>query len=189
MAQDAWRRKPVIVDEFAQVLSHDRIVHNTAMRRPPVIAQIDRVDSVTRGEAAAHAPPIIRRAEKSVDEDQRDAFAVSLKVQLHDLNGVASHERNSYKNAMKKKDHRRRRFKLHWGGGWITEEARSVTQYHEPSIQLLSFDSGEKSLRFCYYHDGVYQGGPLILNESHLLTLRREIRRNKTIHALLRKLV
>jgi hypothetical protein len=28
---------------------------------------------------------------------------------------------------MKKKELGKRRFKLHWGGGWITEEARSVT--------------------------------------------------------------
>jgi hypothetical protein len=90
---------------------------------------------------------------------------------------------------MKKKELRKRRFKLHWGGGWITEEARSVTQYHEPCVQLLSFDSGVKSLRFCYYHDGIFQGGPLILNEAHLTDLRREIRKNKTIHSLLRKLV
>jgi hypothetical protein len=90
---------------------------------------------------------------------------------------------------MKKKAFRRRRFKLHWGGGWVTEEARSVTRYHEPSIQLLSFDSGERSLRFCYYQDGMFQGGPLILSESHLAGLRREIRNNKTIHALLKKLV
>ncbi|HEX2929384.1 MAG TPA: hypothetical protein VHV54_06705 [Candidatus Binatia bacterium] len=90
---------------------------------------------------------------------------------------------------MKKKEFRRRRFKLHWGGGWITVEARSQTQYHEPSIQLLSFDSGEKSLRFCYYHDGMFQGGPLIVNESDLAGLRREIRKNKTIQALLKRLV
>lgn len=90
---------------------------------------------------------------------------------------------------MKKKEFRKRRFKLHWGGGWITEEARSITKYHEPSIQLLSFDSGLKSLRFCYYHDGVFQGGPLILSESHLAALRREIRKNKRLHALLKKLV
>jgi hypothetical protein len=90
---------------------------------------------------------------------------------------------------MKTKQFRRRRFKLHWGGGWITEEARSLTQFHEPSIQLLSFDAGTKSLRFCYYHDGMFQGGPLILNESHLAALRREVRKNKTIHALLKKLV
>jgi len=90
---------------------------------------------------------------------------------------------------MKKKGLRRRRFKLHWGGGWITEEARSKTQYHEPSIQLLVFDSGERSIRFCYYHDGAFQGGPLIVSESHLAGLRREIRRNKAIHALLKRLV
>jgi len=83
----------------------------------------------------------------------------------------------------------KRRFQLHWGGGWITEEARSRTQYHEPSIQLLCFDSGDRSIRFCYYHDGFYQGGPLILSESHLAGLRREIRKNKNIHALLKKLI
>jgi hypothetical protein len=102
---------------------------------------------------------------------------------------VASNQRNFYKDGMKKKEVRRRRFKLHWGSGWITEEARSVTQYHEPSIQLLSFDSGVKSLRFCYYQDGMFQGGPLILSEPHLASLRREIRKNKTIHSLMRKLV
>jgi hypothetical protein len=102
---------------------------------------------------------------------------------------VAGSARNSYKITMKKKAIRKRRFKLHWGGGWITEEARSKTQYHEPSIQLLCFDSGARSLRFCYYHDGMFQGGPLILSEAHLTGLRREIRRNKTIHALLMKLV
>jgi hypothetical protein len=90
---------------------------------------------------------------------------------------------------MKNKPIQKRRFKLHWGEGWISEEARSETEYHEPSIQLLAFDSGDKSLRFCYYHDGSYQGGPLILSESHLPALRREIRKNKTIHRLLKKLV
>ena len=91
--------------------------------------------------------------------------------------------------SMKTKNFLKRRFQLHWGGGWIMEEARSKTQYHEPSIQLLSFDSGGRSIRFCYYHDGFYQGGPLILSESHLAWLRREIRKNKTIHALLKKLI
>ncbi len=90
---------------------------------------------------------------------------------------------------MKKKTFHKRRFQLHWGGGWITEEARSKTRYHEPSIQLLSFDSGGRSLRFCYYHDGFYQGGPLIVSELDLADLRREIRKNKSIHGLLKKLV
>ena len=102
---------------------------------------------------------------------------------------LADHKRNSYKKVMKKKEFRRRRFKLHWGAGWITEEARSSTPYHEPSIQLLTYDSGERALRFCYYHDGMFQGGPLILSESHLAALRREIRKNKALHGLLKRLV
>ena len=102
---------------------------------------------------------------------------------------VASWQKNPYKIAMKKKGFRKRRFQLHWGGGWITEEARSKTQYHEPSIQLLSFDSGDRSIRFCYYQDGFYQGGPLILSEANLAGLRREIRKNKTIHKFIKKLV
>ena len=102
---------------------------------------------------------------------------------------VAAYERNSYKKEMKKKEFRRRRFKLHWGGGWVTEEARSQTQYHEPSLQLLEFDSGDRALRFCYYHDGMFQGGPLILSESHLAVLRREVRKHKTLHGLLKRLV
>ena len=53
----------------------------------------------------------------------------------------------------------------------------------------MSFDSGERALRFCYYHDGMFQGGPLIVNESHLAGLRREIRKHKTLHGLLKKLV
>lgn len=90
---------------------------------------------------------------------------------------------------MKKNGFKKRRFQLHWGGGWISEEARIRTPYHEPSIQLLAFDSGERSLRFCYYQDGFYQGGPLILSEGQLGMLRREVRKNKTMHALLKKLV
>jgi hypothetical protein len=120
-----------------------------------------------------------------VDAQTSSADAVNWKTTVI----IASNQLNFYKHGMKKKELSKRRFQLHWGGGWITEEARSVTPYHEPSIQLLSFDSGTKSLRFCYYHDGMFQGGPLILNESHLASLRREIRKNKTIHSLMRKLV
>ena len=84
---------------------------------------------------------------------------------------------------------RQRRFQLHWGGGWITEEARVRTPYHEPSIQLLCYDAGGRALRFCYYHEGFYQGGPLILSEESLKALRKEIRKNKSLHGMLKKLV
>ena len=121
-------------------------------------------------------------------DDERKAPALNFKIEAHSVE-VENSQRNSYNIGMKKKDFRKRRFQLHWGGGWITEEARSQTEYHEPSIQLLSFDSGERSIRFCYYHDGFYQGGPLILSEAHLAALRREIRKNKTIHEFIKRLV
>lgn len=90
---------------------------------------------------------------------------------------------------MKKKEFHKRRFQLHWGDGWITEEARSRTRYHEPAIQFLSFRSGDRAIRFCYYRDGFYHGGPLILSEAHLPGLRREIRKTKRIRSFLKKLV
>jgi len=93
------------------------------------------------------------------------------------------------RTATQKTGFKRRRFQLHWGAGWITEEARSRTPYHEPAIQLLSFDSGDRSIRFCYYHEGFYQGGPLILGEDHLPALRRVVRKNKTIRSFLKRLV
>src|SRR5712692_115416 len=121
-------------------------------------------------------------------DDERKAPALNFKIEAHAVE-VENSQRNSYNIGMKTKGFRKRRFQLHWGGGWITEEARSQTEYHEPSIQLLSFDSGERSIRFCYYHDGFYQGGPLILSEAHLAALRREIRKNKIIHELMKRLV
>ncbi len=90
---------------------------------------------------------------------------------------------------MKKKTFKKRRFQLHWGGGWVTEEARSRTPHHEPSIQLLNFDSGDRAIRFCYYRDGDYHGGPLILSEEHLGALKIEVHKNKIIYAFLKKLV
>ena len=83
----------------------------------------------------------------------------------------------------------RRRFALHWGGGWIAEEARTVTPYHEPAVQLLEFDHGDEAIRFCYYHEGRFQTSPLILGKGHLPALRKEIRRHKKLHALLKQLV
>jgi len=33
-----------------------------------------------------------------------------------------------------------------WGGGMVVEEVSIVSKYHEPTIQLLQFDSGDKVL-------------------------------------------
>ena len=42
-----------------------------------------------------------------------------------------------------------RPFKMPWGGGMVVEEV-IVSKYHEPTIQLLQFDSGDKVIRFCW---------------------------------------
>ena len=51
-----------------------------------------------------------------------------------------------------------RPFELHWGRGRVAEEAAYVGEHHEPSIQLLEFEDGSLSVRFCYYdHAGRFQ--------------------------------
>jgi len=44
-----------------------------------------------------------------------------------------------------------RPFELHWGKGQDREERRPVGPHHEPAIQLLEFEDGTLSLRFCYF--------------------------------------
>ena len=47
-----------------------------------------------------------------------------------------------------------RPFTLHWGSGRIVEEATYAGQHHERSPQLMEFDDGSLSVRFCYYGPG-----------------------------------
>jgi len=50
------------------------------------------------------------------------------------------------RNEVKRKGMRKipRPFKMPWGGGMVVEEVSIVSKYHEPTIQLLQFDSGDK---------------------------------------------
>jgi len=82
-----------------------------------------------------------------------------------------------------------RPFELHWGKGVIAEEASTVTPFHEPTVQLLAFDDGSKSLRFCVYHGSSFSRMPLILSEEHLKDLAKEVKKNPQIRKLLLKLV
>ena len=66
-----------------------------------------------------------------------------------------------------------RPFSLHWGGGQIVEEAQAASPYHQAAIQLLRFDDGSQSLRFCYYdRKGRFQRSPLIVSEDLIPALR-----------------
>ena len=83
-----------------------------------------------------------------------------------------------------------RDFNLHWGKGRIVEEASVEGQYHQPSIQLLEFEDGSLSVRFCYYNQhGRFQRSPLIMGKEDIDRLRDAVSENHRLRALLRKLV
>jgi len=82
-----------------------------------------------------------------------------------------------------------RPFELHWGKGQITEEATAATRYHAPAIQLLEFNDGSHSIRFCYYDlRGRFQRNPLMLSEATLPLLRQSLRTCPRLRRLLRHL-
>ena len=83
-----------------------------------------------------------------------------------------------------------RPFALHWGRGLIVEEATYVGQYHEPSLQLLRYEDGSLSIRFCYYdHRGRFQRSPVIVGPRELAGLRRALAKTPRLRSLLKRLV
>lgn len=82
-----------------------------------------------------------------------------------------------------------RPFDLHWGKGVIAEEASVLTPFHEPTIQLLAFKDGSRSLRFCAYHDSSFARMPLIISEEHIGALAKEVKKSPQIRKLLKRLV
>lgn len=87
-----------------------------------------------------------------------------------------------------------RPFNLLWGGGKIIEEASIEGGLHAPSLQLLRYETGEKSgqmaIRFAAYDpEGDLERRPLIINEREFESLKNEIHRAPRLEALLRKLV
>src|SRR2546428_6806533 len=67
-----------------------------------------------------------------------------------------------------------RPFAMPWGKGAIVEEITAVGQWHEPAIQLLRYEDGSESVRFCSYdHGGRFQRSPLMLDARLLSQLGR----------------
>lgn len=82
-----------------------------------------------------------------------------------------------------------RPFTLHWGKGQIVEEATATTPYHEPAIQLLEFEDGSQSIRFCYYDlHGRFQRSPLMVGKTAIRSLRASLRRLPRLRKLLKRL-
>lgn len=83
-----------------------------------------------------------------------------------------------------------RPFALHWGSGLIAEEAPFSGEHHEPAIQLLRFDDGSESVRFCYYdHAGRFQRSPLIVAGADIGGLRKALAGTPRLKQLLREMI
>ena len=64
-----------------------------------------------------------------------------------------------------------RPFAMPWGMGEIVEEATAVGEWSEPSIQLLRYDDGTESIRFCQYdHRGRFRRSPMIVDGKYFRT-------------------
>ena len=83
-----------------------------------------------------------------------------------------------------------RPFDLHWGRGVIAEEATYTGEHHEPSIQLLEFEDGSLSVRFCYYdHAGRFQRSPLIVGKREIEAMGKALESTPRLRELLQEMV
>ena len=83
-----------------------------------------------------------------------------------------------------------RSFSLHWGDGQIVEEATFVGEHHNPTIQLLEFDDGSLSIRFCYYdHRGRFQRSPMMLGQDEVAGLRDSLAETPRLRSMLKEIV
>jgi hypothetical protein len=87
-----------------------------------------------------------------------------------------------------------RAFTLPWGKGQVVEEANIEGGLHQPSLQLLHYELGEKrgqhAVRFAAYDaEGHLEQRPLIVNEREITKLRAEIARSPKLKAFLKRLV
>ena len=81
-----------------------------------------------------------------------------------------------------------RPFKMPWSKGMVVEEVSITSKYHEPTIQILKFENGDKAIRFCSYNKGRFNRSPLIIDEKDLRRLRSEIVKGKEIRKLISQL-
>jgi len=75
-----------------------------------------------------------------------------------------------------------------WGKGMVIDEVSISSKYHEPTIQLLEFDNGDKLLRFCSYSHGRFSRSPLMIDEKDLRHLGKAAAKSKQIRKLISKL-
>ena len=81
-----------------------------------------------------------------------------------------------------------RPFKMPWGNGMVVKEAFITSQYHEPTVQLLQFDNGDRAIRFCSYNKGRFSRVPLMIDEKDLRKLGSAIKNEKEIFKFISRL-
>ncbi len=81
-----------------------------------------------------------------------------------------------------------RPFKMPFGNGMVVKEVSITSQYHEPTVQLLQFDNGNRVIRFCSYNKGRFSRAPLMIDEKDLRKLGSAIKKEKEISKLISRL-
>ena len=81
-----------------------------------------------------------------------------------------------------------RPFKMPFGNGMVVEEASITSRYHEPTVQLLQFDNGNRAIRFCSYNKGRFSRSPLMIDEKDMRKLGSAIKKEKEISDLISRL-
>ena len=81
-----------------------------------------------------------------------------------------------------------RPFKMPFGNGMVVKETSITSQFHEPTVQLLQFDNGNRAIRFCSYNKGRFSRAPLMIDEKDLRKLGSAIKKEKEISKLISRL-
>ncbi len=84
-----------------------------------------------------------------------------------------------------------RPFSFEWGKGQVVEEAsvKVLMSDHswEPAIQLLRFEDGSETLRFCVFHGKRFSRMPLLTSPDELVALFKEASKYSRISTRLKK--
>jgi hypothetical protein len=77
-----------------------------------------------------------------------------------------------------------------WGKGRVVDEVSAHDQHKEMVIQLIEWDGGGQTLRFCqYWPDGRFQRQPMMIGVDDIAALREALRANERLLGLVRQLV
>lgn len=82
-----------------------------------------------------------------------------------------------------------RPFKMHWGSGQIVEEASFEGEHTDPTIQLMRFDDGSLTIRFCHVnHRANFQRSPMMLSEQEVGSVREAVAQTPELKRLLQQI-